>query len=80
MTTTALRELLRFKDLKAARICENHPRLKSLIDHEDFPPGIWTGPNSHCWFSDEVVDWLASRPQQRPPRKPRHKRGKDAAA
>ena len=62
------RRLLKFTDLKERRIAENHPRLKDLIEKQGFPPGFWTGPNSHVWWEDEIEAWLAACPTERPPR------------
>jgi hypothetical protein len=62
------RRLLKFADLKRRRIAENHPRLKDLIENQGFPPGFWTGPNTHVWWEDQVEMWLAACPTERPPR------------
>jgi hypothetical protein len=60
------RKLVKFNDLKDRRIVENHTRLKDLIEKQNFPPGFWTGPNSHVWWEDEVDGWLAACPTERP--------------
>lgn len=62
------RKLLKFNDLKQRRICENHTRLKELINKQGFPPGFWTGPNTHVWWEDTVLEWLDACPTERPPR------------
>jgi hypothetical protein len=64
------RSLIKFDDLKDRRICENHTRLKDLITNQGFPPGFWTGPNTHVWWEEEVDVWLASCPTKRPSRRP----------
>jgi hypothetical protein len=63
------RKLIKFAGLKLRNVVTNHPHLKDLIDKEGFPPGFWTGPNTHVWFEDEVDAWLDSRPTERPPRR-----------
>jgi hypothetical protein len=60
------RKLLKFADLKARGICENHTRLKILIEKQGFPPGFWTGPNTHVWWEDAVLEWLDACPTERP--------------
>jgi predicted DNA-binding transcriptional regulator AlpA len=60
------RRLVKFNDLKARQIAKNHPSLKDLIEKHGFPPGFWTGPNTHAWWEDEVEMWLAARPTTRP--------------
>ena len=65
----AVREVTNFKGLKAAKVVSSHPSLKDKIENEGFPPGFWAGPNTHLWFVDEVNDWLAARPQERPEEK-----------
>lgn len=62
------RKLIKFNDLKERRICENHTRLKELIEKQEFPSGFWTGPNTHVWYEDEVDAWLDACPTERPPR------------
>ena len=61
------RRLLKFSDLKQRRICENHVRLRDLIEHQGFPRGFWTGPNTHVWWEHEVEAWLEACPTEKPP-------------
>jgi hypothetical protein len=60
------RKLVKFSDLKNRGIVENHTRLRDLIEQQNFPPGIWTGPNSHRWWDDEIEAWLSACPTERP--------------
>jgi hypothetical protein len=62
----AVREVINFKGLKKAGVVNNHPSLLDKIKNQGFPPGFWAGPNTHVWFVDEVNNWLASRPPERP--------------
>jgi hypothetical protein len=68
------RRLLKFKDLKARRIAENHPYLKTLIEEFGFPPGFWPSPNTHVWWEDEIETWLKKCPTERPSRAARGRR------
>ena len=54
--------LLRYSDLKERGIVENWQTLSNWIEREGFPPGRLIGPNTRAWTTDEVGDWLASRP------------------
>jgi predicted DNA-binding transcriptional regulator AlpA len=67
----AVREVINFKGLKAAGIVLNWTSLLDKIKHHGFPAGFWAGPNTHLWYCDEINEWLASRPQQRPGKPPR---------
>jgi hypothetical protein len=60
------RKLVKFKILKQRGIVDNHTRLKELIEDQGFPPGFWTGPNTHVWWEDEIETWLETRPTERP--------------
>jgi hypothetical protein len=62
----AVKEVVGFKELKAAGIVANHPNLLDKIKNQGFPAGFWVGPNSHRWLVSEINDWLASRPLERP--------------
>jgi len=52
-----------FADLKKMGIVSNWPTLSRWIRYEGFPPGIKLGPNTRAWFKDDVMAWLANRPQ-----------------
>jgi hypothetical protein len=62
------RRLIKFDTLKERGICENHTRLKILIEEQGFPSGFWTGPNTHVWWEDAIDAWLDACPTERPPR------------
>ena len=57
---------IKFADLKAAGIVNNHCALKILIDNHNFPKGRWLGSATHVWTLNEVQQWLANRPVERP--------------
>jgi hypothetical protein len=57
---------IKFADLKAAGIATNYCALRWLVERHGFPKGRWLGANTHVWTVDEVRDWLASRPTERP--------------
>ena len=57
-------KLLRFRDLKAREIVNNHVTLKRWIDEQGFPPGKMLGPNTRVWAEDEIVAWVKSRPTE----------------
>jgi hypothetical protein len=57
---------IKFADLKAAGIVNNHCALKILIDNHNFPKGRWLGSATHVWTLNEVEQWLANRPVERP--------------
>jgi predicted DNA-binding transcriptional regulator AlpA len=59
------RKFLRFKDLKARAICNNHTTLARWIATRGFPVGQWLGANTPVWDSDEVEAWLAAAPVRR---------------
>jgi predicted DNA-binding transcriptional regulator AlpA len=59
------RRLIRFSDLKALGVVTNWPQVRRLVETQNFPPGFYLGPNSRCWFEDEVCQWLGSRPTNR---------------
>lgn len=61
-------KLLRFKDLKARGIVNNHPQLRRMIDNYGFPPGIKLGENSTAWKDTLVDNWVETRPVALPPR------------
>jgi hypothetical protein len=61
------RRLIKYAQLKQRGICKNRERLRQLIERHGFPPGFWTGPNTHVWFEDVVDAWLETRPIERPP-------------
>ena len=56
--------LLRYRDLKARGIVNNHMTLKRWIEREGFPRGLMIGPNSRAWHESTVLAWLASRPTE----------------
>src|SRR5271169_3810607 len=57
---------IKFADLKAAGIVNNHCALRILIDNHNFPKGRWLGSATHVWTLNEVEQWLANRPVERP--------------
>ena len=57
---------IKFADLKAAGIVNHHCALKILIDDHNFPTGRWLGSATHVWTLNEVEQWLANRPVERP--------------
>jgi hypothetical protein len=63
---------LRFKDLKARGIINNHTTLQNWIRKRGFPIGSWIGDNTHVWAEDEIDSWLDAQPKQ--PTRPRRKR------
>lgn len=56
-----MKQLLRFKDLKARGIVRCWPTLKKWIEREGFPPGIKLAASTRAWTEDEIEAWLASR-------------------
>ena len=55
---------LRFKNLKAEQIVDNHVTLKRRIDTEGFPSGVMLGPNTRAWRRSWIEQWLVSRPTE----------------
>jgi hypothetical protein len=53
--------LLRFADLKAAKVVSSWPQLKRLIDNYGFPAGYHTSPSVRVWDVKAVEDWLQHR-------------------
>jgi predicted DNA-binding transcriptional regulator AlpA len=53
-------QILRFRDLKNAKIVNNRATLYRWIKNHGFPPGVLLGPNSRGWAEDDVLDWFAS--------------------
>jgi predicted DNA-binding transcriptional regulator AlpA len=58
-------ELLRFADLRSAKIVSNHVTLKRWIEERGFPPGFWMGRNTQVWWKSEIYAWLVNRPTAR---------------
>jgi predicted DNA-binding transcriptional regulator AlpA len=58
-------QYLRFRDLQARGIIASWPILRRRVDHDGFPSGRKTGPNTRIWTEDEVNAWIASRPTER---------------
>jgi predicted DNA-binding transcriptional regulator AlpA len=59
---TTLPTFLRFADLRAAKIVRNETTLQRLIETQGFPPGRKLGANTRAWTTDEIQNWLDSRP------------------
>jgi hypothetical protein len=57
---------IKFAELKAAGTINNHCALKILIDDHNSPKGRWHGSATHVGTLDEVEQWLANRPGERP--------------
>src|SRR5262249_52335028 len=57
--------LLRFADLKKMGIVKCWPTLLRWIENEGFPPGKLLGPNTRVFPKDEVLTWVASRPEKK---------------
>jgi hypothetical protein len=57
---------IKFAEIKAAGTVNNHCALKILIDDHNFPKGRWLGSATHVGTLDEVEQWLANRPGERP--------------
>ena len=55
---------LRFRDLQARGIVKNWMTLRRWIETEGFPRGIKLGPNTRAFPEDEVMQWLATRPNK----------------
>jgi hypothetical protein len=53
---------VRFKDLQARGIVGSWAALQDLIKNQAFPPGRLRGPSSRIWTTDEISQWLDSRP------------------
>jgi hypothetical protein len=62
-----LPQFVQFSDLKSANLVASHCGLKLLIERHQFPPGRWLGASTRVWTVEEVRDWLATRPTERPP-------------
>lgn len=58
MTAT---KLLRFADLKDAKIVTNWPQLGRLIENHGFPAGYHLSPGCRVFDADKVEAWLESR-------------------
>jgi predicted DNA-binding transcriptional regulator AlpA len=55
-------KMLRVKDLQQRGIAASHQAVRHLQLHQNFPLGRLLGPNTRAWTTDEVNDWLRSRP------------------
>jgi len=64
-TFSRLPYYVRFRDLRAAGICDNWESLSRMIDDYGFPTGILLSPNVRAWDVDEVNKWLTERPTER---------------
>jgi hypothetical protein len=58
-------ELMRFADLKAAKIVGNWVTLKRWVEREGFPSGFLMGPATRVWWKSDVHEWLVNRPIER---------------
>ena len=56
--------LVRFKGLLERGIVDTYQGLRHLIKNEGFPPGRLLGPSTRAWTTQEVADWLATRPTE----------------
>lgn len=54
-------KLLRFADLKEAKVVTSWPQLRRLVDNHGFPPGYLLSPACRVWDADRVENWLQSR-------------------
>lgn len=54
--------LVRFEDLRQRGIVTTWAGLRHLQVHAGFPLGRLLGPSSRVWTTDEINNWLASRP------------------
>jgi hypothetical protein len=70
---TQLPVFVRFRDLRAAGICDNWTQVFRLIEDYGFPSGVLLSPNIRAWDVDAIRRWLENRPTERkiiaPPRK-----------
>jgi hypothetical protein len=53
--------ILRFSDLKEARIAENWPTLRRLQADHGFPTGWLISANRRVWDADDVERWIEER-------------------
>jgi len=53
--------VIRFSDLKEKGVVNNRATLSRWIKQSGFPPGFLIGPNSRCWYEQEIDDWLSHR-------------------
>lgn len=58
--------LLRFKDLRARKICNSWPQLKEWGEKFGFPLGRLMGPNMRVWTEEEIAEYFNSRPAALP--------------
>jgi hypothetical protein len=61
MAITPKRVVLRFADLKKRGVVSGWTKLRSLIEHEEFPPGFYLAANSRAWFEHDINEWLDTR-------------------
>jgi hypothetical protein len=57
-----MRNLKRFKDLKAAGVVGNWPQLDRLVKKHNFPPGRMLSDNTRAWTEEEIDQWVDTRP------------------
>jgi hypothetical protein len=48
--------------LKERNILMNWPAVADAVKNKGFPPGFMLTPNTRCWWEDEVMAWVESRP------------------
>ncbi len=54
-------QLLRFADLKKAKVVTSWPQLKRLVTNHGFPPGYMLSPAVRVWDASAIEDWLQRR-------------------
>jgi predicted DNA-binding transcriptional regulator AlpA len=67
MPNPASIQLLRFSDLKAAKLVTNWPQLKRLVTQQGFPEGYLISAHTRVWDAAAVEQWLDSRRRPSPP-------------
>jgi predicted DNA-binding transcriptional regulator AlpA len=58
---------LRYPDLVGLGIFNSRMTLKRAIDSQGFPPGRLLTANARVWSSDEIDEWISTRPTARKP-------------
>jgi hypothetical protein len=70
----------RFHDLCKEGIVANRATLRNRIKRDGFPAGKMTGPNERTWASEEVLEWIESRPVKGPEPRGAARASRDHAA
>jgi len=61
-----IKTMLTFDDLVARRLIKSRMTLKRMTDAGTFPRGKLISPNRRVWTEEEIAEWWANLPTEKP--------------